>query len=32
MPLLTPVGVHRMRLASSRTEILPSLEATQPFW
>ena len=31
MPLLTPVGVARMRSRSSRMVMLPSLAATQPF-
>ena len=31
MPLLTPVGVARMRSAASRTLMLPSFAATQPF-
>ena len=32
MPLHTPVGVARMRSASRRIVMLPSLAATQPFW
>ena len=30
--LETPVGVAKMRSASSRIVMLPSLAATQPFW
>src|SRR5580692_3404506 len=32
MPLETPVGVAKMRSASMRMVILPSLAATHPFW
>src|SRR5271165_6891926 len=32
IPLETPVGVARMRSASSRMVIFPSFAATHPFW